>query len=409
MSKPTALMSQAANQSEPTASAATRRGVRAAARPFAGIIDPVLVEEPVPFSFAGSVARSHADAGWTWVTRDLCPDLIPEAAVAAGSFSAADLEAVMPEVLTRMRNGLAIATADPEKDRRLRATLGSSEARDALPVMILALRSRALLIKARAFGKAVNTIAEDGALGTALQSMPLQDPPLAALLFHAAVGQIANPTRLITTIIKLAGNATEAAVIRLGFSPVVDAILAQAQNQLHVLQPMGPFADIDLVCRSLDRFHRLVRSLTGYIEVARGSRWATVLSAVTKQVSDRIEPRLRDVVADLNQAMRRGREGSDRLDDDRILAAINGVYLLATVRECRDSLALNAVFEQAWSQVGQALEVHLQRNLDLIRQHPNDPVIGARLDAGIKMAEIRFNPEYADTLRRARVAAERRS
>jgi hypothetical protein len=36
-------------------------------------------------------------------------------------------------------------------------------------------------------------------------------------------------------------------------------------------------------------------------------------------------------------------------------------------------------------------------------------VIGARLDAGIKMAEVRFNPEYAETLRRARASAERRN
>lgn len=402
-------MSQVANQSELPAAVAPRRASRAVARPFAGVIDVILVQEPVPFPFAGSVSRTHAEAGWVWVHRDLCPDLISADGVTNGNFSAGDLEVVMPEILARMKDGLAVVAGDPEKDRRLRAALGSSDARDALPAMMLALRSRALLLKAQAFGKAVNSITDDAALGVALQSMPLQDPPLAALLFHAAIGQIANPTRLITTIIRLSGNATEAAVIRQGFGPVVDAILAHAQNQLHILQPMGAFADIDLVCRSLDRFHRLVRSLTGYIEFTRGSRWATVLSAITKQVSDRIEPRLRDVVSDLNQAMRRGREGHDRLDDDRILAAINGVYLLATIRECRDSLALNALFEQAWSQTGQALEVHLQRNLDLIRQNPADAVVGSRLDAGIKMAEVRFNPEYAETLKRARAAAERRS
>ncbi|KQX41947.1 hypothetical protein ASD04_17945 [Devosia sp. Root436] len=402
-------MSQAANHSELPASAAPRRAGRAAGRPFAGVIDVILVQDPVPFSFAGSVSRAHAEAGWTWVYRDLCPDLISADGIANGNFLAKDLEVVLPDVLTRMKDALAAAAKDQEKDRRLRAALGSTEARDALPAIMMALRSRALLAKAQAFGKAVNAIGEDGALGVALQSMPLQDPALASLLFHAALGQIANPTRLITTIIKLSGNATEVAVIRMGFSPVIDAILAHAQNQIHILQPMGAFADIDLVCRSLERFHRLVRSLGGYIEFARGSRWAMVLSAITKQVSDRIEPRLRDVVADINQAMRRGREGSDRLDNDRILAAINGVYLLATIRECRDSLALNALFEQAWSQTGQALEVHLQRNLDLIRQHPADPVIGARLDAGIKMAEVRFNPEYAETLKRARAAAERRS
>jgi hypothetical protein len=372
------------------------------------VIDAILVQDPAPFPFPGSVSRSHAEAIWTWAYRDLCPDLISAEGAANGNFSAADLDQVMAEMLARMKAMLASVTGDPEKDRRLRATLGSGETRDALPIVMLALRSRVLLGKAQAFRRAINNLSEDASPDVALQSMPLQDPPLAALLFHAAVGQVANPTRLITPVIRLSGNATEAAVMRAGFGPLVEAIMAHAQNQLHVLQPMGAFADIDLVCRRLERFHRLVRSLSGYVEFSRGSRWSTLLSAITKQVSDRIEPRLRDVVSDLNLAMRRGREGSDRLDDDSVLAAINGAYLLATIRECRDSLALNALFDQAWSQIGQALEVHLQRNLDLIRQYPADPVIGARLDAGIKIAELRFNPEYAETLRRARAAAERR-
>src|SRR6218665_259351 len=224
-------MSQAANHSDLPASAAPRRAGRTANRPFAGAIDLVLVTEPVSFPFSGSVSRTYAEAGWTWVHRDLCPDLISADGAASGEISAADLEMVMPEILARMKDGLAVAMADPEKDRRLRAGLGSTEARDALPTVIMALRSRALLGKAQAFGKAVNTITEDSALGVALQSMPLQDPPLAALLFHAAMGQIANPTRLITTIIRLSGSATEAAVIRMGFSPVIDAVLAHAQNQ----------------------------------------------------------------------------------------------------------------------------------------------------------------------------------
>lgn len=401
-------MSQAANKTEPTVSAAPKRGARSAGLPFAGVIDTVIVEDPVLFPFAGSVSRAHAEAGWVWVYRDLCPDLIAAEAVAEGKFTPKDFDIIIRDVLSRMKAGLDLVAGDPEKDRRLRAALGSTEARDALPTLMLALRSRTLLGKARAFGNAINALTDDNALGVALQSMPLQDKPLAALLFHAALGQVANPSRLVNAIIKRSGAATETAVIRQGFDPVVDAILAHAQNQIHVLQPMGAFADIDLVCRNLERFHRLVRSLTGYIEFNRGSRWATALSAITKQVSDRIEPRLRDVVSDINLAMRRGREGHDRLDSDQILAAINGVYLMATVRDCRDSLALNTLFEQAWSQSGQALEQHLQRNLDLIRTHPHDAAIGARLDAGIKMAEVRFNPEYAETLRRARAAAERR-
>ncbi len=393
----------------PSPARSAARGVPAAGRPFCGLIDPVLVNEPVLFPLAGSISVDAANAAWTWVVRDLCATLISAEGVANGNVRAADIEPVMAEVLVRMKAALEKVDGDVEAMRRLRAQSGRENAREEFGVVMAALRARALLPKAQGFGKAVNSMADDAALGTALQAMPLQDTQLAALLFQAAVGQVANPTRLVSTVVRLSGNASETAIARNGFSPLVDAVLAHAQNQLRHLQLTGPFADIDLACRSLDRFHRLVRSLTGYIEFARGSRTTQVLATITKVVSDRIEPRLKEVVTDLNQAMRRPREGADRIDNDRLLGAINGIYLLSAVRDCRDSLALNAVFDQAWSQAGQALELHIQRNLDLLRQNPADAMTGARLDAAIKMAEIRFNSDYADTLRRARATAERRA
>lgn len=387
----------------------TGPGRTAGRKLFCGLIDPVLVDEPVVFPFTGSVSREAASAAWVWVIRDVAPDLISAQAVAEGQLRAADLEPLMPDLLGRVRAALDRVDDDVEAMRRLKAQFGRDHARDEIGVVLNALKARALLAKAQGFGKAVNAITEEAALGVALQSMPLQDAGLAGLLFHAALGQVANPTRLMTATIKISGAASETAITRNGFAPLLDAYLAHAQNQLHHLHLHGPFADIDLVCRSLDRFHRLVRALTGYIEFARGSRATHILSTLTKMVSDRVEPRLKEVVTDLNQAMRRPREGADRLDNDRLLGAINGVYLLAAVRDCRDSLALNAVFDQAWNQTGQALELHIQRNLDLLRQAPADPLTGARLDAAIKMAEIRFNPEYAETLKRARATAERRS
>ncbi|UXN73442.1 hypothetical protein N8D56_21635 [Devosia sp. A8/3-2] len=252
-------MSQASNHSadaaEPRRSA---RGDASQSQLFAGLIDAVIVEDPVAFPFPGSVARSRAVAVWTWVNRDLCGDI-----------DISDLDAAMPQVLVRMRDALAGADADFDSGRRLRAALGNDEARAALPVIMGALRNRAVLDKAQAFGRAANAIADETALSTAIHSMPLQDPPLAALLFHAAMGQITNPTRIVGAIIRLSGNSNEGTVARAGFGPVIDAILAHAQNQLHLLQPTGPFSDIDLMCRSLDRFHRLIRALTGYIEFAR--------------------------------------------------------------------------------------------------------------------------------------------
>ena len=403
-------MSQATNRSS-LASAATSSqpdGVWSETVPFAGTIDAILVEDPVLFPFEGSVARSQAMAIWHWVKRDLCADLIAADSAEASAASAHDVSTLVPEWISRIKGALEYAETNSDAGRRLRVSLGAEDIRQQLPIILGALRQRALLSKAQAFGRAINATAEDAALGSAIQSMPLHDPELAALLFHAAVGQVNNPSRITAAVAKLAGNPNEKNVDIAGFGPVVDALLAHAQNQLHLLQSSGPFADIDLTCQALERFHRLVRALTGYIEFSRGSRWSMILSALTKQVSERVEPRLRTVVADVNHSLRQTREGHDRLDNDRLLAAINGVYLLATIRECRDSLALNALFDQAWVQSGQALEMHLQRNLDLLRQGNADASVMVRLEAGIKMAEVRFNPEYAETLRRARASALRR-
>lgn len=131
------------------------------------------------------------------------------------------------------------------------------------------------------------------------------------------------------------------------------------------------------------------------------------MAAVTRAMSERAEPRLRDVAGNLNIALRRGREGSDRLDSDMLLVALHGVYVLAAVRAARDSLGVNATLDQAWQQVGQTLEIHIDRNLEVLRANPADGVTSARLDAAITMAEQRFNAEYAAALRRSKESAER--
>lgn len=387
------------------AAPAARR--KSTTRPFLGLIDAIIVEAG-EFSFEGSVSLEHASAAWMWVTRDLAGDIIDVEAMEALPDSAAALDALVPELLARAREALAAVRTDPEAIRRIKSQLGGDEAWAKLPVVLNALRCRTLLEKAQGFGRAANGIAEEAGLALALQAMPLQDQTVAALLMQAAVGQVAMPARLVTAAIRIAGSAQETALARAGFGALLDAILAHAQNQIPPLNQVGTFGDMDLICRSVDRFHRLLRAVTGYVELTRGSRWSLVTSRLTTAVSERIEPRLRDVAPDLNLALRR-RDGADRLDSDQILSALNGMYLLATVRDSRDSLAVNAVFDQVWAQTGQALEIHIERGLEYLRRNPGDAVADARLDAALKMAEVRFSPEYAETMRRAKDAVVRRT
>ncbi|HEV7276158.1 MAG TPA: hypothetical protein VGN80_07720 [Devosiaceae bacterium] len=390
-----------------TAAAPSLRAPAAAVRPFLGLIDSVLVEDGGEFEFPGAIARSHATAAWTWMRRDLGSGLID--ADGPDSPDAQQLlDAAMPQLLQRAHAALAAAADTREAERRLRTQLGGEGEWQRLRMVLEALKCRALLAKAKSFGRAVNGLTDESALAQALQAMPLQDQAVAALLMQATLGQVSNPARLVTATVRIAGAPTEAAVQRVGLAPLLDAVLAHAQNQVPALQVHGTFADIDLTCRAIHRFHRLVRALHTHVELDRNGRRAAIVGAVTKRVSDRVEARLRDVPMDINQALRRAREGTDRLDGDRLLSALNGVYILATVRECRESLALNALFDRSWTQVGEALEMHIQRNLDLLRQNPEDTVTSERLASSIKMAELRFNSEYADVLRRAKEAVERR-
>jgi hypothetical protein len=62
-----------------------------------------------------------------------------------------------------------------------------------------------------------------------------------------------------------------------------------------------------------------------------------------------------------------------------------------------------------WSQTAQALEIHIERLMQTVRTNPDDRIASGRLDAALKMAEVRFGQEYADTLRRAKENVERRA
>jgi len=351
---------------------------------FLGLIDTVIVRGRDGFPFDGAISVEDADAAWTWMVRDLAPDLIDIDAVNDSAGSIAALESLMPELLTRARKALEEAQGKYDIARRIKTQLGGEEAWERLPVVLNALRCRSLLEKAQGFGRAANGLADEAAMAQALQSMPLNDPPVAALLMQAAVGQVATPSKLITAAIRITGSAAEAALVRAGFTPMIDAMFAHAQNQIPNLVQIGTFGDMDMICRSVDRFHRLMRAVMGYVELGRNSRWAMIAAALTKSVSERIDSKLRDVAPDLNKALRR-RDGTDRLDGDQILSALNGMYLLATVRDSRDSLALNALFDQVWAQTGQALEIHVERLLQQVRNNPMDSIASARLDAAVAL------------------------
>jgi hypothetical protein len=121
-----------------------------------------------------------------------------------------------------------------------------------------------------------------------------------------------------------------------------------------------------------------------------------------------MDPMIREVTQEVIHALRVPREGADRMDEASVLQAYNSLYLLATTRDCREWLALNATADRVWTETGSALEVLVEKAMERFREAPQDPARAKRLDAAIGMSGIRFGQEYARTITRNRDAITRR-
>ena len=383
----------------PSAAASLKPAFAREGRPFFGRIEAVLVESPAEFEFDGAILREHARDAWTWMVRDLAPGLLDPEADERDPATLHALDAALPDLLDRARRALATGTRNIETERRLKVQLGGDDRLRRLPFVLEALRCRHLIDKSVVFGRTANGH-DEAALFAALQTMPRNDPKAFALVMQAVVGQTAVPSRLTAAAIRVAGTNAEVGLQRADFGPLVDAMLAHAQNQIWPLGQTGPFADIDLVCRAIERFHRLIRAVNGYVEIGRGSRWSVVVAGLIKAMSERLEPRLRDVVPEINRALRRYRDGADQLDRDQLLAARNAMYVLAAVRACRDpspstpsSIRPGRRWGRRWKSTSSATSNccaptgRRGRRRTARRRH--------------QMAELRFDSEYADVLRRA--------
>lgn len=391
--------------------AKTAAGAPLALDAFLETFDPVLVNPPVYHHLGGAIDRDIAKSVWTWIARDLASSEAARLADAidSGAEPKAAFVLLLPEILERLKENAATENGDIETERRNTLQMGGEEARQRLPYVIMAMRRQALLEQAAGFGKAIGKLQDEATLAVALQTVSMSNPLTRSLWMQAMVGHLANPSRVMAAVTKLSGGNTEVHVTNAGYAPLVEAIMSHAQSQIGRLSPQpGMFADHDLACKSIDRFHRLMRSISYNLEIERKSLWGTIITDLTARFSERLERPMKEISLNVTQALRRPRDGTDKLDPGDVLMALNGLYLLLTIRKSRDSLAVNALLDKAWSDTGQAVEVLVTRALDQFRANPADPVARERLDAGIKMAEIRYNPEYAEILRRARDGADRR-
>lgn len=370
-------------------------------------IEPILVGLPIMIPFKGAVSVENAVKIWLWLVRDVDADLSKLASHLLAQKSDMKLLAgFTSRVAAQIAAERDRVSGNFELTKRLAVQLGGEDVLADLECIQKAFKFQPLLAKAVAFGHAVDKVRDENALGLALNSLPVEDPIVTALLMQACVGAVSNPFRLISVVVNLAGENSQAAVAGVGLGAFIEAIVAHAQDQVgYFANKTGLYMDTELARLKLDRFHRLARGLSIITDDDHRSEWAKQIALLIRRMSELVEPFIVKVDVEVRQSLRRPRAGPDRLDDDLLLAALNGVHLLAAAKEAKDSLALNSVIETAWTETGRALEILTTRNLDSFRSAPEDDVAARRLDAGIQMSIIRFNPEYGEILQRAKDGA----
>lgn len=389
-----------------------RDSADAAQDAFLAALSGVLVEPPVYHPFAGAIEREAAVSIWAWIARDVAQSEVGRLgdAIESGADPLEAFDLLLPELLDCLKANAMAEKEDRELERRNSMQMGGEDARKRLAPVIMVMRRRPLLGQAAKFGVAVGAISDEATLAAALQSISISNPVTRALWMQAMVAHMANPSRAMAAAVAIAGGNTERRITGAGYAPLVEAILSHAQGQIGRLasQP-NIFSDIDFACKAIDRFHRLMRAINYTLEIERRSLWGTITSDLIGKLSERLERPMKEITINVSQALRRPRDGNDWVDPDQVLAGLNGLYLLKIVRRSRDSLAVNALLDQAWTETGKAVEVLTTRALDGFRAAPGDVAARERLEAGIKMSEIRFNTDYADILRRARDGADRRT
>lgn len=395
----------------PAAPASDRPHEELARAAFLASIGTVLVEPPVYHRFSGAIDVEHATAIWNWIARDIAAEEVARLADAidSGAEPGNALDAILPDIIERLRLNAKEEETDSELARRNAVQVGGEEIRKRLPHIIMALRRRPLLAQAASFGKAIGTLQDEETIAQALSSVNIANPVTKALWMQAMVGHIANPSRILAAVTEAIGGNDEVRVTNAGYAPLVEAILSHAQSQIGRLDSEPRvFSDMDMACKAIDRYHRLMRAINHNLEIERKSYWGVIVTDLVARISERLTRPIRQVNVDVTQALRKPREGADRIDPEAVLAALNGLYLLTTARRARDSLAVNAVLDQAWNDTGQTVEVLVTRTIDLYKADRGDPVARERAEAGLKMAEIRLSPEYADILRRSFQGGDRR-
>lgn len=366
-----------------------------------------LLVEGQPEIFGTGISRKALEHFWEWAQRDLDAEKIAEINKTLGGQKQTDereLEIALNHIVEIVTPLLEKCETDPELKRRLSIQMGGFDVFETVPTILLAFSYVGYIKSGLDLSQELNGQEDNEALVYALEHMEFPSNDIKSLWCQSFASKLLRPDGLAATISKLSFATTEDAIKKSGFAEFVDALITNAQQQIEIIENQsGMFRDIDLTCRAIDRFHQIARGLQFHLDLAKTSRWNVALERLIKRGADSLNGKFSDILLDVNKVLRpkHSNGSAPHLDPTDVLQAYNGLYILAATRSARESLAVNAIVDRVWRDVGKALEAMIDQIFEHFKQSAGgDQFDLAQVDIAIKFCSIRFGADYAAILRK---------
>jgi len=366
----------------------------------------------VPFA---AISRHSLQKFWEWAQRDLDQTIISEISETLGANkrpSDRTMELSLKKLIDVVQPLFQSAAKDEDFGRRLSIQMGGREVYETIPTILMAFSYVGYIKSGLALGRELSADGSLEAIEYALGQTEFPSLSIKKLWCLSFVGGMAKPELLAEAIAKLGSRKNELILRKAGFGEYLDALLIDSQKRIEIIEEQsGIFRDVDLMCKSIDRFHHLARGMSFQFEMGKNAEWHLQLEALIKRGASALNSRFEDIVPRVNAVLRPAKPGkATQIDPSEVLVAFNCLYILAATRAARESLAVNAIVDKAWKDIGGALEVVVDQVFDHYKLVAgNDQSATVQAEVAIKFCTIRFGAEYAAILKRNKVNIEKRA
>lgn len=379
-------------------------------------VEPLLIDEALPHKQRGRITRSSLPGIWSFIERDIAPEVIAEREQKVLDPSIDEAEAVKivaearAEITPLLRHFLLETRQDEKLRRRIAMLVGGERAfldmHDVIEVFEaeswLAPLLEGLPEKLTDWDMKIDSPA-------AMRVKKAADDHMenSAVLAAAVLQRTENPACLASLATQMAGTGDARKLAASPYSAFVDIVLSEAERLYLIAQKKNEQSDM---ADALTRYHTLIRNIDRDVDFSCGGAWHKRLAETKRQFSTLVSSELEAAVSHVRKALKipaLDTDGAPRIDQLAVGDAKRSLQTLLLMRRAAESLAVNEVTARTRQAVEQTLEIMTRKLLaDSAKCAEGErPAFLAAVDVAIDLCDGYFGKDYADLLRRSRKAA----